>query len=59
MKTEYGAIFRDREQDSRLPSERAVAETEREAERDPITDWHARFRLRARGEEEPTEGDQE
>ena len=52
---EYGTIFRDREEASRVPSERAVAETER----DPIADWHAGFRLRARGEEEPNEGEQE
>ena len=55
MKTEFGAVFRDRDEDSRSSSERAVAATER----DPITDWTGRFRLRARGEEEPNEGEQE
>ena len=55
MKTEFGAVFRDREQDSRRSSERAIAESER----DPITNLHAGFRRRARGEEEPNEGDEE
>ncbi len=61
MKTEHGAVFLDREQDSRRSSERAVAATERaEAPRDPIAALHSGFRRRARGEEtEPSEGEQE
>ena len=45
MRTEYGAVFIDRA--SRRSTETADADTER----DPIADWQAGFRQRARGEE--------
>lgn len=55
MRTQLGAIFRDRDEGRGPETEVALAETER----DPLADFYSNFRRRARGEDPDNEGDDE